>query len=106
MSGRRWSRRSLVGAGALLAQLGMAESVHSQSAGSVGVTVNVVEAVDVLGAAEAVDDKERQDGHAVGSMPYRSRQPAAGRPVLVEVEPRGAVRLGEAEVRRVTVVVP
>lgn len=89
----------MIAAGVLLAQAGVTAQGHSQSAASIGVRVQVVEAWDPVEAVRAVGG---QDGQRVqGGMVLRPSQPAAGRPVLVEVElPR------EARPGRVTVVVP
>ena len=102
MTGQDWSRTGVVVAGAMLALAGITAPGHSQSAGSIGVRVQVVKAWDPV---EAVVGRGGQDGHGgqrgQGVMAIRSSQPTADRPVLVEVEvPR------EARPGRVTVVVP
>lgn len=103
MTGQDWSRTGVVVAGAMLALVGITAPGHSQSAGSIGVRVQVVKAWDPV---EAVVGQGGQDGHGGQGgqgvvMALRSSQPTADRPVLVEVEvPR------EARPGRVTVVVP
>lgn len=111
LSGSGWSRAGTIVAGVLLAQVGLTADGHSQSAGSIGVRVNIVEGVDVLEAVravKAVGDQEGQVGQdGQGGRAVRSSsQPAAGRPLLVEVEPPREALPGEIRVRRVTVVVP
>lgn len=108
---QRWTRWSATGVALLLAQAGIARAAHSQSAGSIGVQVQVVEAVDIVGAIKALRtdaaDKAVRSDKAV--RPVRADesalQPMAGRAMLVEVEPPRESRPGEARVQRVTVVI-
>ena len=87
MARTRWTRNLLVGAGILVAQLGMARVAHSQSAGSIGVRVQVTTLEPARAAWQTV--AEQLELHQAADGVRQARQPSADRPVLVVVDRPG-----------------
>ena len=104
----RWSRRLLVGAGVLAAQVGMTKSAHSQSAGSIGVRVQVTTLEPARAAWRTV--AEQLELHEAAAGARQARQPRAGQPVLVVVDRPGfssrAQPAGIEQRTRISIVYP
>lgn len=108
MAGSTWTRRLLLGAAVLVAQLGTSRNAYSQSAGSIGVRVQVTTLEPARAAWNTV--AEQVELHQAAAGARQARQPSAEHPVLVVVErPRDASRTrsdGRVERTRVSIVYP